>query len=594
MLLQLPRYFTWLFLIGLSLLSPITLASPKFEILLEQADALRSSDQEQFVKLLLDLDKSSSDATPEQLERLRYLQAYRLAYSGQYTLAIQRSSAIFEQSKNVTVRFRAGLLASNSSAVTRDFVSSFSFLDKTLLLQGQIADRQLRHDGLIVASVLYNQIGQYELGKHYAQQVLADTPAPRALCFANNLLLESSYNLKSLPKNDTDINAMIATCAEQGEILAANMSRIYLAQKWLLNGETQKALDFLEKHLAEAESTKYPRLISEMHSLIAEYKLKTGELEQAEHHANIAVTSSASIPFSPALVVAEKTLYEIGMRRNDSAMTFDHYKKYAEADKAYLNDVKARELAYQLVKHETKQKTQTIDLLNKKNEVLQLEQTVAKQKAHYTAILVGLLVILLAMLLLWAYRTKRMQLAFRRLAETDALTGISNRDHFTKLAQQAISEASRKSETLGMIMFDLDDFKSINDRYGHLTGDWVLKQVTAACKPIFRKQDCFGRIGGEEFAILVQATDLSSAREMADRFRKHIAAIDTSETGHDFTVTASFGVTTTSLSGYVFDALISNSDEALYQSKREGRNRVSTFDKLKSSADIVEEAAIGL
>ena len=225
---------------------------------------------------------------------------------------------------------------------------------------------------------------------------------------------------------------------------------------------------------------------------------------------------------------------------------------------------------------------------------MQLEQTVAKQKAHYTAILVGLLVILLAMLLLWAYRTKRMQLAFRRLAETDALTGISNRDHFTKLAQQAISEASRKSETLGMIMFDLDDFKSINDRYGHLTGDWVLKQVTAACKPIFRKQDCFGRIGGEEFAILVQATDLSSAREMADRFRKHIAAIDTSETGHDFTVTASFGVTTTSLSGYVFDALISNSDEALYQSKREGRNRVSTFDKLKSSADIVEEAAIGL
>lgn len=594
MCLRTSKVLLGLAFISLCTFASIALASPKFEKQLEQADALRSSDQEQFVKLLLDLDKSSSDATAEQLERLRYLQAYRLAYSGQYTLAIQKASAIFEQSKNVTLRFRAGLLAINSSAVTRDFVSSFSFLDKTLLLQGQIADRQLRHDGLIVASVLYNQIGQYELGRHYAQEVLADAPAPRARCFANNLLLESSYHLKSLPKNDTDINAMIATCAEQGEILAANMSRIYLAQKWLLNGETQKALDFLEKHLAEAESTKYPRLISEMHSLIAEYKLKSGELEQAEYHANIAVTSSANIPFSPALVVAEKTLYEIGLHRNDSAMAFEHYKKYAEADKAFLNDVKARELAYQLVKHETQQKTQTIDLLNKKNEVLQLEQTVAKQKAHYTAILVGLLVLLLTMLLLWAYRTKRMQLAFRQLAETDTLTGISNRDHFAKRAHQAIAEASRKSETLSMIMCDLDDFKSINDRYGHLTGDWVLKQVTAACKPICRKQDCFGRIGGEEFAILVRATDLSSAREMADRFRKHIAAIDTSETGHDFTVTASFGVTTTPLSGYVFDALISNSDEALYQSKREGRNRVSTFDKLKSSAGIVEEAATGL
>jgi len=145
-----------------------------------------------------------------------------------------------------------------------------------------------------------------------------------------------------------------------------------------------------------------------------------------------------------------------------------------------------------------------------------------------------------------------------------------------------------------MIMFDLDNFKSINDRFGHSTGDWVLKQVIAACKPICRKQDCFGRIGGEEFAILLHASDLSSATEMAERFRKHIAAIDTSENGHDFTVTASFGVTTTPLSGYVFDALLSNADQALYQSKREGRNRVSTFDKLKSGVDIAEEAATGL
>jgi len=592
MLQQMHRIFVWLVLIGL--LSPVALASTEFEKQLDRADAMRSSDQEQFNRLLIQLDKSSAGATADQLERLRYLHAYRLAYSGQYNLAIQKASSIFEQAENPTIKYRAGLLVINSTALTRDFVSGFTFLDKTLLLQGKISDRQLRHDGLIVASVLYNQVGQHELGKHYAEEVLADSPAPRARCFANNLLLESYYHLKSLPENDADIHTMIATCSEQGEVLAANMSRIYLAKKWLADGETKKAVAFLEDHLTEAESTKYPKLISEVHSLLAQYKFRSNELALAEHHANIAVKASVSIPYSPSLAVAEKTLYEIGLRRNDTAMAFEHFRKYAEADKAYLNDVKAKELAFQLVKHETQQKTQTIDLLNKKNEVLQLEQTVAKQKAHYTAILVGLLVILLAMLLLWAYRTKRMQMAFRRLAETDALTGISNRDHFTKLAEQAISDASKKSESLGMIMFDLDNFKSINDRFGHSTGDWVLKQVIAACKPICRKQDCFGRIGGEEFAILLHASDLSSASEMADRFRKHIAAIDTGETGHDFKVTASFGVTTTPLSGYFFDALLSNADQALYQSKREGRNRVSTFDKLKSGADIADEAAIGL
>lgn len=583
-------YLMCLMIISLCALSPVALSSSEFEKQLEQADSLRSADPKQFEKILQQLDASAANATSAQLEQLRYLQAYRMAYSGQYNLAIQKASAIFEHSNNISLKFRSGLLITNSYAATRDFGAGFASLDKTLLLQNKITDSQLRHDGLAVASLLYNQVGQYELGKQYAQQILADNPASRSRCFADNMLLEASYHLKSLPKNDAEISSMIGSCSEHGEALLANFSRGYLARKWADQGETRKAIKFLEQHIVETESSQFPRLIAEIHSLLAEYHLADGTIAKAESHAAIAVRQSETIPFSLPLVVAEKTLYEIALRRNDTASALDHYKKYSEADKAYLNDIKAKELAYQLVKHETLRKTQTIDLLNKKNEVLQLEQTVAKQKANYTTILVGLLVILLAMLLLWAYRTKRMQLAFRRLAETDALTGISNRDHFTKNAEQAISDASRKSEPLGMIMFDLDNFKSINDRFGHSTGDWVLKQVIAACNPICRKQDCFGRIGGEEFAILLHASDLSNAAKMADRFRTHIEAIDTSETGHSFPVTASFGVTTTPLSGYVFDSLLSNADQALYQSKHDGRNRVSTYDMLKPSPDIAMEA----
>ena len=170
-----------------------------------------------------------------------------------------------------------------------------------------------------------------------------------------------------------------------------------------------------------------------------------------------------------------------------------------------------------------------------------------------------------------------MQMAFQHLAQTDALTGISNRDYFTKHAEQALSDASKKNKLRGLIMFDLDNFKSINDHYGHSTGDWVLKQVIEACKPICRKEDCIGRIGGEEFAILLHGSDLESATLMAERFREQIAAINTSDTGHNFNATASFGVTTTLRSGYMFDSLLSHADQALYRSKHEGRNRVSIF-----------------
>lgn len=587
------RIFNGLVFTSLCMLSSIALSSTDFGKQLELADSLRSSDPAQFVKILDKLDSDTANATAEQLEQLRYLQAYRLAFTGQYNLAIQKATAIFDQTKNINLKYRAGLLAINSYAVTRNFGAGFTFLDKTLLLQNKITDRQLRHDGLAVAAVLYNQVGQYELGKNYAEQVLSDNPATRSRCYANNLILESEYNLNSLPKDDSEINSMVNSCAEHGEILLANASRVYLARKWAGNGEYKKTIALLKKYLSEAESTKYPRLISEMHSMLAEYQLKSDELNQAEYHANIAVKESAGIPFSPSLVVAEKTLYEISLRRKDTAAAFEHYKKYADADKAYLTDVKARELAYQLVKHETLQKNQTIALLNKKNQVLQLEQTVAKQKAHYGALLVILLAVLLAIIVLWAYRTKRMQMAFRRLAETDTLTGISNRDHFTKNVEQALIEAGRKSEQLGLIMFDLDNFKSINDRYGHSTGDWVLKKVIEAIRPVCRKQDCIGRIGGEEFAILLRSSDLESAVSMAERFREHIANINTAETGHTFTATASFGVTTTMDSGYIFDTLLSQADQALYQSKREGRNRVSRYGEQKSGANIHQEVTPG-
>ena len=583
-----------LVLIGLCMLSPLALGSTNFGNQLEQADGLRSSNPKKFEQLLQTLDADTANATPDQLEQLRYLQAYRLGYSGQYNLAIQKASELFEQSKNVALKYRAGLFMINGYALTRDFSSGFAYLDKMLLLQDKIVDPKLRHDGLLVASILYNQVGQYELGKHYSEQILADNPEPRPRCFANNMLLEAYYNLKSWPVDDAQIDSMINFCSEHGEILLANGSRVFLARKWASEGGTDKATKLLEKFLPETEATDYPRLVSEFHSLLAEYKLESGDVAEAERHANIAVRKSASIPYSQSLVVGEKTLYEIANQRNDSASALDHYKKYAEADKAYLNDVKARELAYQLVKHETLQKNQTIALLNKKNQVLRLEQTVAKQKAHYGALLVILLGALLSFIILWAYRTKRMQIAFRHLAETDTLTGISNRDRFTKDVSLALIKASRNAEQLGMIMFDLDNFKSINDRFGHSTGDWVLKNVVEACKPICRRDDCIGRIGGEEFAILLDTTDLESATALAERFREQIAGIDTSKTGHAFVITASFGVTTTKCSGYTFDGLLSQADEALYQSKNSGRDRVNVFSSNISKPFNLSESAAAI
>jgi diguanylate cyclase (GGDEF)-like protein len=128
-----------------------------------------------------------------------------------------------------------------------------------------------------------------------------------------------------------------------------------------------------------------------------------------------------------------------------------------------------------------------------------------------------------------------------------------------------------------MILFDLDHFKLINDRYGHPTGDFVLKRTVSACKVHLDKNEIFGRFGGEEFGVLLPACGPEHARQRAEQLRVTIAGITAYQGSSKATVSASFGISTTSGSGHELGQLLAHADAALYEAKRTGRNRVVLF-----------------
>jgi diguanylate cyclase (GGDEF)-like protein len=268
----------------------------------------------------------------------------------------------------------------------------------------------------------------------------------------------------------------------------------------------------------------------------------------------------------------------VAERNGDLKEALSAYQSYAEADKAYLNEVKARELAYQIVRQETLQKTQQISMLDQENQVLLLQRKVDQQAAQNTRLIVILLVLLIASIGYWAFKIKRVQLSLKKMAETDALTGICNRHHFTLRAERALAECARNGEQAALIMFDLDHFKNINDRFGHGTGDWALKEVAEASKGFCRRIDVLGRLGGEEFAILMYGCDLRAAARVAEDCRVRLAQIETRDTGHVFAITGSFGVTSSQESGYSLAKLLSHADKQLYRAKHNGRNRVCVND----------------
>ncbi len=168
--------------------------------------------------------------------------------------------------------------------------------------------------------------------------------------------------------------------------------------------------------------------------------------------------------------------------------------------------------------------------------------------------------------------------AAQRKASVDSLTRVWNRGAICAILNRELSHSIRNGYPLGILMLDIDRFKSINDNHGHPKGDWVLKSVTSQIRMLLRPYDGLGRYGGDEFIIVLLESSKTLAMETAERIRTEIARdpIDCSDV--DIPVTVSIGVTIaeTSFNTNAED-LIDQADRALYKAKNGGRNRVDAF-----------------
>jgi len=172
-------------------------------------------------------------------------------------------------------------------------------------------------------------------------------------------------------------------------------------------------------------------------------------------------------------------------------------------------------------------------------------------------------------------RIQRANERLERLAVTDALTGLHNRRHFHQRLQEEYQRSKRYALPLACVMFDIDDFKKINDTYGHLQGDSVLREIAAQTNALIRKTDICARYGGEEFVIVMPQTGIVGARSQAHRLLEVLRTHKYPGLPPKARVTVSIGVAVLDLDTMDnCDALVAQADVALYEAKRLGKNRV--------------------
>jgi diguanylate cyclase (GGDEF)-like protein len=172
----------------------------------------------------------------------------------------------------------------------------------------------------------------------------------------------------------------------------------------------------------------------------------------------------------------------------------------------------------------------------------------------------------------------------RRLVHTDSLTGLTSRRQFIELAEQELGRFRRYNTRFAVLIVDLDHFKPINDTYGHNAGDEVLRRFADLMRRQSRRNDLVGRLGGEEFCLVLPETSLAAAQDVAERIVAECRQLEVVVDGHLLGITVSVGVTEVEPDDRDFSSVLRRADSALYAAKDNGRDRVETLPRQQASS----------
>lgn len=546
---------------------------------MERLFALRTADPQAFVAQARSLEDMPPPVSVAQREFLQFLRANRAALGGRLADAAELAKPLADTAEDPRLRLRAGAFVVNMMAGTRDFEDGLRRLG-ILLRAHPMPDPALLDEQRALwgtASVLYHELGQHALSIEYADRVLAANPTPRVACGVGTYKAMARLSLADASQTEADFGVLEALCRDAGEkVFGEGFLSLGLARFLRERGRPDEALRLMEDRGGRIESTRYPRLVAEAFALDAELLLEAGRVRQAERQAERAIEAAKDTPTSLPVAMAEKVLYDIHRQRGDTGAALRHLQRHVAANRALAEESLTKERAFRTVQHESLQREQQLALATERSRVLDLEARLAKAESRNAVALAVALLLSVTGLLAWGWRMWIDAKRFRELAQTDPLTGFATRHHFAELAAASLADGAAQSRPLMLVAFDLDHFKRINDAHGHLAGDAVLRAVSDAARAVpAPARRVLGRIGGEEFAVLLDGATEEQAASYAEALRRAIASARAMADGDvPLAVTASFGLTGTHEAGRDLQALLDRSDRALYRAKNDGRDRI--------------------
>ncbi|TVQ27811.1 MAG: diguanylate cyclase [Wenzhouxiangella sp.] len=519
-------------------------------------------------QLLSDIEQ----ATPGQQVSIRLLAARNLGLQGRIVEGLEFIDQILAAEPEPGQRLTTYRLSANLAMNLGDYERAFADLMEAVALIPETGSPFEETNLYGLASYFHGLAGESFSAISYAQRSLEsaqETDNPRLACLAYGRLTAAFEADDRLIEAEQSGRQGLSYCEQTDDPVTTGWIHALLASVLISLGE----LDQAEAMIAQAtanHSDVYHQGQLNSQRLLARLMIERSQFEPALEKLDNLISAYEKLALWERLAEVHWLAARAAASLGQTRLAYDHTLKHIDARERFLSNERALRLAYLEVEFASKQREQELMLLREQARVESLRRETIEQQALFRKFAYGFGLFLLLILLLLLLHAVRRRRHFQHLSRRDGLSGLLNHTSFFEAVEQTMGKAQRDGQPLTLLMADMDHFKQINDRHGHLKGDAVLRQTAAGLANTFGKQSLIGRIGGEEFAVCLSGVTIRQAAELAEKLREDMGTT-TSTIGRP--VTMSFGIAEMA-AGENLDQLRKRADDALYQAKRNGRDRV--------------------
>jgi diguanylate cyclase (GGDEF)-like protein len=541
---------------------------------LQEAYKVRSSNPQKAKQLLNSLDKTNLSKTDQEL--YDYTAAYQNLANGDLLAAAEAYQAIASGEYSFKSRFQSNAALAAINAATQNWVDAFAAMDFLTENIDSVEDPEVKEQAHNAIINFYNSIDEKETVIKYGNSLIEGEHSTRFTCLLHMQLIVALVVSKDESLSEDRFAKALKFCEEAKEPIGLIAIYNHYATYLYDQGKIDAAYKVLQEHLDAVESTQYPPLLEEYYALMSKVFFLRNEYKKAQAYAYKVIGEDKDTGYAVISDIdAYEVLYKIAEKQQNYEQALTLHKAYAKAKSLNLSSMNTKMLSIHKAKQDNLIKSNQITLLDAENSLLKAKAQLTKEESHKRNLIYLVLFMVFLVVAFWLYKKRSHYMELEKISKKDGLTGIANRHFFTITAANFIQQAKQHNTPISLIIFDLDDFKHINDNHGHKTGDLALKRAITAAQKGCCAKSFIGRLGGEEFGIIMPGFNLKKALSVAQLCRKEIELTNQSKQ-QAFRLTASFGVACAPTQAYDFDTLFETADNALYKSKKLGKNQVNS------------------